>query len=150
MKRATTLLTRFVLFSISLCSTSGLMLAQAPSPIPPYVPDILGPDLIAWSEQQKPQPVPSPLPDPPEKQQRDQQAASSSNQKAESQPAAQSFIGTIMKDHNKYVLRMSAENTYQLDDQRKASQYEGQRVRLVGTVDSDGHNVRVISIDLIS
>ena len=146
MKRATNLVATFGLMSIS-----TLLIAQdLQSPGPPYnTSDIFGPELIAWSQQQRPQPVPQPLPDPPEQRQ-DRQPALPSNPQAEQQPAVQTFTGTIIKDHSKYALRVSNDTVYQLDDQQEASQYEGKEVKLIGTLDEDHHSVRVTSIQLIS
>jgi hypothetical protein len=59
MKRATTLW-----LALALLLTAPLVLAQdsqSPRPYPPYPSDILGPQLIAWSEQYKPLPIPEAL-----------------------------------------------------------------------------------------
>ena len=62
MKRETSLLATlfFVLGTVPLLCTQDLQ--SQPSPAPPS--DILGPQLIAWSQLQKPEPVPQPLPPP--------------------------------------------------------------------------------------
>ena len=144
MKRA-----KSVLATLGFLSISPFILAQDPNPIPPDSSNILGPDLVAWSEQQKPQPVPAPPPDPPE-QQKEKQPATPANPQTEQHPATQSFAGTIIKDHSRYVLKVGPHDAYQLDDQQKAGAYEGREVRVVGTLEGDGHSLRVVSIELIS
>ena len=50
----------------------------------------------------------------------------------------------------KYVLKTSSGDVYQIDDQRKAQQYEGRAVKLVGILANDGHITRLISIEVAS
>ena len=133
--------------------TIPLALAQdlrsQPSPVLPS--DILGPQLIAWSQLQKPQPVPQPLPDRPMQPQPDQQPAQSANPPAPSQPpAAQTFTGTIVKDGLRYVLKVSSNTVYQLDDQERAKQYEGKQVKIAATLDATGNSLHITSIELVS
>jgi hypothetical protein len=113
--------------------------------------DILGPQLIAWSQLQKPQPVPQPLP-PPDRpvSQPDQQTQPTNPQAQQQQPVAQAFTGTIVKDSGRYVLKVSSNSLYQLDDQEKAKQYEGKQVRIGGTLDASGSSLHVVSIELVS
>jgi hypothetical protein len=127
------------------------MLGQDPQArLSPALPsEILGPQLIAWSQLQKPQPVPQPLP-PPDRpiHQPDQQAA---NQPAQhEQPAAPTFMGTIIKNGARYVLKVSSNNAYQLDDQHRAEQYEGKQVKITGTPDADGKSIHIMGIELFS
>ena len=63
---------------------------------------------------------------------------------------APTFMGTIVKDGTRYVLKVSKNNTYQLDDQDAAKQYEGKQVRIVGTLNADGQSLHVTRIELIS
>ncbi len=60
------------------------------------------------------------------------------------------FMGTIVKDGTRYVLKVSSNKTYQLDDQDRAKQYEGKQVRIVGTLNADGESLHITSIELIS
>ncbi len=55
-----------------------------------------------------------------------------------------------MFDRGEYVLKTSAGDVYQIDDQQKAKQYEGREVKVVGTFSGDGHITRLISIEAIS
>jgi hypothetical protein len=144
----------------SLLATLGFLLAIAPfmfaqdlqtQPSPVLPSDILGPQLIAWSQLQKPQPVPQPLP-PPDRpvQQPAQQQGQPANPPAQPQPATQAFTGTIVKAGNAYVLKVSSNSAYQLDDQEKAKQYEGKQVRIGGTLDANGNRLHIVSIELVS
>jgi hypothetical protein len=148
MKRETSLLASLIFLLV----TGPLMFAQDPQtqPSPALPPDVLGTQLIAWSQLQKPQPVPQPLP-PPDRpiQQPDSQSANPPAQQ-EQQPVAPTFMGTIVKDGTRYVLKVSKNNTYQLDDQDAAKQYEGKQVRIVGTLNADGQSLHVTRIELIS
>jgi hypothetical protein len=124
LKRATSLTSLLITFGV-LSAIAPLMLAQdvqsQPSPVLPS--NILGSQLIVWSQLQKPQPL---------------------------QPAARMFTGTIVKDRGKYVLKVASGTAHQLDDQQKARQYNGKEVKLVGTLDENQRSVNVVSIELIS
>ena len=125
---------------IFLLTTGPLMFSQGkPSPALPS--DILGPQLIAWSQVQKPQPVRE-LPPP------DRPVQQSERQPGEA--AAQTLTGTILKDGNRYILKVSNSSTYQLDDQEGAKQYEGKQVKVGGSPDANGGSFHIISIELIS
>jgi hypothetical protein len=101
--------------------------------------DILGPQLIAWSLLQNPQPV---------AQSQESQQANPPAQPRES--AAQTFTGTIGKDGGRYVLKVSNNTAYQLDDQERAKQYEGKQVRVDGTLSPKDNSLHVLNIELIS
>jgi hypothetical protein len=100
--------------------------------------DILGPQLIVWSEQQQPQPVQEALPDSPEQ-----------------RPALQTFTGTIMKMRGSFVLSLSNDTLYLLEESRLGElkgveAYEGKQVRIQGKLDADTHILHVKSIEVIS
>jgi DNA-nicking Smr family endonuclease len=127
--------------------------AQEIAPSKPAVPSqILGPQLIAWSQQTKPQPIPQPLPPPEQADQQTSQKADSQNQNAQDQQnsSAQVFTGTIVKDESRYVLKAADGASYQLDDQQKAKQYEGKQVKIVGSIDAHGTTLHISSIELLS
>ena len=118
-------------------------------------------ELIAWSGLQKPQPAPQPLPPPdtavpqpdpsqeqPAKQQPDAQAQQAPSEAQ--QPTAQSFVGKIMKDGGKYILKVSSNTTYQLLGDVNAEKYENQNVKVVGDLDSKNNTIHVVRIDLLS
>jgi hypothetical protein len=66
------------------------------------------------------------------------------------QPAAPTFKGTILKNGTRYVLKVSSNSTYQVDDQYSPKQYEGKQVKIAGTLDADGKSPRITSIELVS
>ncbi|MFZ0806542.1 MAG: DUF5818 domain-containing protein [Candidatus Sulfotelmatobacter sp.] len=127
------------------------------------LPQILGPQLIAWSELQKPQPVPTPLP-PPERadqpsNQTQTQPGDSSAQPSSSQPtdsdaqqhaSTQNFTGTIVRNGKEYMLKMSDRSAYQLDDPEKAKPYEGKQVKVAGKLDPKSNVLHVLGIELMS
>lgn len=151
MKRETNSLAAFVF----LLATAPLTFSQnlrggKPSPILPS--DILGPQLIAWSQVQKPQPMSS-------SDQAAQQSEPSQSQEAQQppqqEPAAQTLTGTIItgtiiKDGGRYILKGSNGTVYELDDQNRAQKYEGKQVKVAGTLDAKGNSFRVTNIELIS
>jgi hypothetical protein len=143
MKRRTSLVSILMFLS-----TWPAMLAQdiksQPSPVLPS--DILGLQLIAWSQMQKPQPIPQPMPSPG----RPSQQAEQQPPPQPPSPAAQTFTGTIVKDSGRYILKASVTNVYELDDQERAKQYEGKQVRIAGTLDATGNSLHVTSIELLS
>jgi len=49
------------------------------------------------------------------------------------------FVGTIVKQGNKYVFQDSASgSTYDIDHQDEVKKFEGKKVRVRGTLDSSG------------
>jgi hypothetical protein len=138
-----------------LLAVSPLVFAQdaAPQSKPPLPPDVLGPQLVAWSQLQKPRPVPQPLPPPdqPSQQQSPAPPAGSQAQPAQQpEPPAQAFTGMIVKNGGKYVLKMSDGSTYQIDDQEKARPYEAKQVKIAGSLDVKTNLLHVVSIELVS
>jgi hypothetical protein len=151
MKRETSLLSALAFLLV----TVPLMFTQDPrnQPSPALPADILGPQLVVWSEAQKPQPVPQPLPaaDRPVPEQQPVQPTPVDNAPAQQQqPTAQKVKGTIVKTGGVYVLKVSSNSEYQLDDSEKAKQFEGQQVTIGGTLDASGSSLHVINIELIS
>ena len=130
-----------------------LGLAQGPPNQPSFAlpSDILGSQLIAWSQLQKPQPIPQPLSMPSRSAQPSDQPPQAANPSAQPQfPAEQAFTGTIIKDGLRYVLKVSSNSVYQLDDQERAGLYEGKQVKIAGTLDATGNSLHVTSIELVS
>lgn len=61
--------------------------------------------------------------------------------------SARSFEGRIAKDGDQYVLEdKAAQTSYRLDDQQKAQKYLGKNVKVMATMDSRSHRLRVIDI----
>jgi Protein of unknown function (DUF5818) len=147
---------------------SALAFAQLPpvNPAPDQNDNAVGPQLIAWSALQKPEPVPQqpqpiPTPDqahpgsqnPSQSQTAPDQSAHPNPQQSEPETeksTSQSVSGTIAKVNNKYVLQTSDSVTYQLDNQSTAGQYVGKRVKVTGTLDRATGIIRVRSIELLS
>ena len=65
-------------------------------------------------------------------------------QGASGQANVQVFTGVITKVGDKYMLQDSANSTsYDIDQQDLAKKYEGQKVRIKGTLDPDGKTIHV-------
>jgi uncharacterized protein YdeI (BOF family) len=61
------------------------------------------------------------------------------------------FSGTIIKSGDNYVLSDAANKlSYVLDDAQKASQYEGKKVKVTGTVDVASNTIHVETIQEIA
>ena len=70
---------------------------------------------------------------------------SAPDSQAQSQSSAtQTFSGTIVKSGDKYVLQdASSGASYDIDRQDLVKKYEGQKVRIHGTLDSSGKMIQV-------
>ena len=151
---------RRILLILTILSLAGIAAAQVPAkPAPGQSDGVLGPQLIAWSEIQKPQPVPQkpePLPppdgrsEPPQSAPPDQAGKAQQPEPETQQSTSQSVAGTIVKTGNKYVLETVDNVDYQLDDQDRAKEYEGKHVRVMGTLDRSTGILHIKSIELIS
>lgn len=134
--------------------TSGqLLFAQqaAQQSKPPLPADILGTQLVAWSELQKPRPVPQPLPPPqPQPDPSAQPQTPPQGSQGQQQPSTQPFTGTIVKDGGKYILKVSESSSYQIDDQERAKLFEGKQVKISGSLDEKTNVLHVTSIELLS
>ncbi len=140
----------------------GFAQQQSPAkPAPGQGDHILGPQLIAWSEMQKPQPVPQqpqtiPAPDEktdppsPAPESKPEPKPSPQSEPDGEQSTAQSVSGTIAKVGGKYVLETTDNLAYQLDDQEKAGQYEGKHVKITGSLDRATGIFYVKNIELTS
>jgi LAS superfamily LD-carboxypeptidase LdcB len=117
--------------------------------------------LIVWTQTQAPEPAPQPsgrqttTPDPkPETQTpppaSQPEGSQAQGQAQQAQPAAQSFTGTISKEGDSYVLKVSDTSSYKLDDQDKAKEFEGKRVAVFGTLDPNTNLIRVQKIEPVS
>ena len=115
------------------------------------------PDQQAPSSQQSPNTTPPPDTTPSQQQPPDTTAPPSSQQPANggaSDPSAtsgatdsQTFSGTVEKQGDKYVLKASDNKTYQIDDQEKAKKFEGQQVKIVGSLDVSTNTIHLESIE---
>ncbi len=77
-----------------------------------------------------------------------QNPSSQAEQEREQQNEVKTFTGTIAKSHGNFVLQESTVGgTYGLDDQKTASNYEGKKVVVTGTYDSDSKMIHVQKIE---
>jgi hypothetical protein len=121
-------------------------------------------DLVQWSFMQQPQSPEQkparqqPTPDPnPETQpaQNPTPAQPSSPEQAQS-PAQgqaqvpQTFTGTVSKEADSFVLKVSDTASYKLDNQQQVQEYQGQRVRVTGTLDPSINLIHVDRIEPLS
>jgi hypothetical protein len=120
---------------------------------------IFSSDLIAWSGMQQPQ-EPERQQEPPHNPDysapsQDQSTSHNPTQAhpdseaSESQnraPAAAIFTGTVSKEGDDMVLKVSETTTYKLDSKQPIEQFDGQRVRVTGTFES---GVNIIHVDRI-
>jgi hypothetical protein len=68
----------------------------------------------------------------------------------QTQPAAETFMGTVLKSGGNFVLSDSATKTrYTLDDPRKARPFEGMTVKVTGTLDIASNLIHVETIQTI-
>jgi hypothetical protein len=68
-----------------------------------------------------------------------------------SKQQSKTFTGTIMKNGESFVLSDTASKTsYTLDDPQKASQYEGKKVKVTGTVDEASNMIHVETIQEVA
>ena len=148
---------------------TGAAVAQSGEDLSPAPAQGPGADLIAWSEMQSPEPVPpaqepsatpqaSPQPEPrpetpaPQTQApaQSQPVAAGQAQSETTEPAAQTFTGTIGKDGDNYVLKVSDTTSYKLDDQDQAKTFAGQRVRVLGALDNGSNLIHVQKIESLT
>jgi len=127
-------------------------LAQSPANPAPLASGDTG-TLIAWTMMQQPVPMQSQNP-PAREQQPDSQYPqgrdAQQDRDVEREPATQSFAGTVMMENDHYVLKTSDNNTYQLDDQERAKEYEGKQVQVMGVLNSETNMIRVRDIKMAS
>jgi Protein of unknown function (DUF5818) len=111
-----------------------------------------GTALVAWTQDQKSEPMPSQTTTAPQEKPNTQTPSSPAGQAddAHKQPAAQAFTGTIMKSGDNYVLKTADNMTYQLDDQARAKQFEGKQVQVTGSLDSGSGTIKVQDIKAAS
>jgi Protein of unknown function (DUF5818) len=145
-----------ILFAGFLLAAGPLACAQESQP-PSQSPEdaLVVQQLVAWTRVQKPQPAPQPLPPRdqpvPQPDQQDRQGKPTEPQThSEQTPTTQSFTGKILKDGSKYVLKVAANTTYELQDAGEVGQYENQAVKVIGSLDSGTNTIRVIKIELLS
>jgi hypothetical protein len=142
------------LFAGFLLAITPLAFGQEPKSAPQFPEDAMSTrQLIAWSRLQEPQPTPQPLPArdnriPKPDQRGGQQTEPQTPQ--DQTPTTQSFTGRIIKDGDKYVLKVASNVTYDLQEQDAVQRYENQSVRVIGNIDKATNTIHVVKIDLLS
>jgi hypothetical protein len=140
---------------IVLVFLSSVALAQQNSGRSPF-----SSDLVLWSHMQQPQvpeqdqphqaPTPEPTPETkPAQNPTPAQPSQSqpSSQSKEPTSTAQTFVGTIDKQADSFLLKVSETISYKLDNSQEVQQYEGKRVRVTGTLDSAVNLIHVEKIE---
>lgn len=110
--------------------------------------------LNACFQLQQPEPWPETRPDavPDQRPEQwpDQQPGHRTSADDQQESPMQTVIGTIVKEHGKYVLKAWDKKTYQIDDQDRAKKYEGELVKIVGHLELSTNTIRIQSIELKS
>lgn len=144
---------RTKLLGVSICALISAAVAQQSSPQTPE--DALTTrELIAWSQLQKPQPAPQPLPaqdtpvpqpEPP----RDQQAKPPADPHRYQEPV-QWLSGKVVKQGGRYLLQLASHISYELEGEGDLSSYESQNVSVFGPVNAERMTIRALEIKLRS
>lgn len=141
------------LVTLALVTLTVMALAQSAQK-QEYPKALAGAELVAWTQDQKAEPMPSTQTTPPAQQQPDKQTPSAPVNEQQDDthktPAAQAFSGTIMKSGDNYVLKTADNMTYQLDDQSRAKEFEGKQVQVTGSLDSTNNTIKVQDIKAAS
>lgn len=67
---------------------------------------------------------------------------------SENKQEAQTFTGKIAQVDGHYVLQDTSSNTnYKLDKEDKAKQFDGQNVKVIGTLDTSSNTIHVSDIE---
>jgi Protein of unknown function (DUF5818) len=135
-----------------MAALSGFLLwglaAHAQSTSTPKRDQLFTSDLISWTEMQSPDPVDNSGQKSP--QQNSAVPASPTPDNRRPERPTQTFTGTISKEGNSYVLRISDKWFYDLDDQSEAEQYLNQRVAVTGSLNESGDLIHVHLIQPVS
>lgn len=156
--------TCIILTASSLILSGALALGQQPAASSNPNNSIFSSDLVMWSYMQEPQPEPgqtrqTPTPDPsPETQPQQnptapqqyppdspEQGAQTSDKSQTS--TVQSFTGTVSKEADSFILQVSKTVFYKLDNEQQVQQYEGQKVRVTGTLDASINLIHVEKVE---
>jgi len=116
---------------------------QQPSTTPQSTPPTL-PQADQKPQQPDPstQPSQSPSAQPTPQSQQPDSSATSTGSTAETK----TFMGTVVKAQDGYMLR-AADLQYKLDDQDRARQFDGKSVKVQGTLDSQSNTIHVQTIE---
>lgn len=56
---------------------------------------------------------------------------------------SQTFVGTIVKSGDKFILQDTAGKSWDIDHQDLVKKFEGKQVRVTGTLDADGKTIHM-------
>ncbi|HZQ22359.1 MAG TPA: DUF5818 domain-containing protein [Terriglobales bacterium] len=140
--------------------STALVRGQQPAPAPSD-PNVQSTPAIAYSQMQAPVPEPAaqgtaePIPptQQPQTQTEDRSAPGRPGQgpptqSATAQPRSAGAIrGNIVKTAAGYVLNTASGLSYTLDDQKRASKFEGMQVTVTGDVDPEARKIRITNIE---
>src|SRR5579864_4375917 len=113
-------------------------------------------DLVQWSFMQQPQSPEQkparqqPTPDPNPETQPAQNPTPAQASSPEQAQVPQTFTGTVSKEADSFVLKVSDTASYKLDNQQQVQEYQGQRVRVTGTLDPSINLIHVDRIEPLS
>jgi hypothetical protein len=133
---------------------------------PAHPGQVFSSDLVLWSSMQAPQqpeqdharqqptpdpnPETQPAPNPTPSQPETGHASPSTPESQDKSATAQTFTGTISKEADSYVLKVSDSTSYKLDSQDQVQSFEGKRVQVTGTLDSSINLIHVDKVEPIS
>lgn len=153
---------RWSMVPILLVAACAMAFAQQDS----AVDQLFSSDLIHWSYMQEPQqpetqprqqPTPEPTPEtepaqnPTPAQPAQPQPEQNSTQGSQSQSStAQAFTGIISKEADSFILKVSNDTSYKLDNAQQVQQYEGKRVRVTGVLDTSLNLIHVDKVEPLS
>lgn len=146
------------------CFASSVIAQQSPRSEHPSGP--FSSDLVSWSYMQEPQqpepnrpqqqPTPEPTPEtqpapnPTQNQPGAQRTSPPAAESGSQAPTAQTFTGTISKESDSYVLKVSDTTSYKLDNEQQVQPYEGRRVQVTGTLDRSMNLIHVDKVEPLS
>lgn len=119
-------------------------------------------DLVAWSFMQQPQapersqsqpqakPEPTPETQPSQNPTPAEPGEQHASPESQTEPSAHTFTGTISKEADSYVLKVSDSTSYKLDNEQQVQPYEGRRVQVTGTLDRSINLIHVEKIEPMS
>jgi outer membrane biosynthesis protein TonB len=143
---------------ITVISLTSFAIAQQSTARSPF-----SSDLVLWSHMQQPQqpeqdrphqaPTPEPTPETqpaqnPTPSQPSQPGPSPKTSETPKQAStAQAFVGTINRQGDNFLLKISETISYKLDNQQEVQQYDGKRVRVTGTLDTSANLIHVDKVE---
>jgi hypothetical protein len=122
---------------VLLLATSSFGQSSGMTACAPSSQQVMGCELVSWSQLQSPAPVPP---------------SDNSNLPARNSDASATtriLTGRIVSENGAYVLKAD-DQTFQLDDQDRAKQYDGKYVKVSGSLNSEGTVFVIKAIEVMS